>query len=274
MCHVIKQKLVHIYVPVFTVLTQSIPVPLGSLYQLEFTVGSGSRAGCHPHTVYMLFPVKACEQVGLQSSYLPEISCLKIQLASCVAFVQATWVPAFTWCWIPWRLTVLSLSTSFTVVPTHFYNSSVILFLQTSCISVTSTGGDIFSHLNMYEPIRTAELLYFQTLGWPWVVSMLPNDKRLFSLICRHFLLTLFRGCNAWEQGWLRTIQHEGLRFQKTPRQSQDKSLPSWDNTWSNVSLVERGEGRRLLITILRGIPDLEDLIKSPVIRTFWLKVV
>lgn len=150
MCHVIKKELVHIYVPVFIVLTQSIPVPVGSLYQLEFTVGSCSRAGCHPHTMYMLFTVKACEQDGLQSSYLPEISCLKIQLASRVAFVQATWEPAFTWCWIPWRLTVLSLSTGFTVVPTHFYDSSVILFLQTSCISVTPTGRDIFSRLNVW----------------------------------------------------------------------------------------------------------------------------
>lgn len=88
------------------------------------------------------------------------------------------------------------------------------------------------------------------------------------------FLLSLFRGCNALEEGRLRITQHEGVSFQKTSRQSWDRSLPRWDSTQSNVSRVERGEGSRLLRTILRGIPNPEDLIKSPVLRTFWLKEV
>lgn len=81
MCPVSKQKLVQIYVPVFTVLTQSVPVPGAVCISCEFFLRLSPT-----HCV----DVKGSKQDGLQSPYLPEISCLEVQFASHVAFVQTT----------------------------------------------------------------------------------------------------------------------------------------------------------------------------------------
>lgn len=146
-------------------------------------MSSCSKAGCLPYAVY-LFPVKGFEWDGLQSGYLPEIRCLEIQLTSRVAFVQATWEPTF----VHGAEYPEAYSSGFCS-----HSHSFLQFICNCCFLKPALfqlhpQEETFLVIWMLEPVRKAELLYFQTLGWPWMVSTLPNSKCVFSLICKHFV--------------------------------------------------------------------------------------